>query len=465
MTGKHRRVAEVPFDEVRDAATLLGYPVNSVVLEHPGPLDPPEPLEAPMAGEGAAVEAGPVLPVPAGSRRTRLETRRSQARRNRLIAAGAVVALLVAGVGWTVVRGRGDQQSSGPVAATGRSQTTLLLQVVDDRHRAVVSTLLAHDGTAGGNGFAALIPSTLEVSVAGVGNASLAETSTYPGTNASALAVSDALGVLVDGTWTISAEALARLIDSAGGVQVTVDRDVLGAGSAAAGATVLITAGAQKLNGAMAATYATYLADGEPEAKRLARFGDVLSEVVAGLPADSSQIAATVGGLGSGSAATMKLDRIGSLLDGLRADAMAKTLIVQNVPTRSLDGGGSGSAQVVDPAAEAMMSSGFAGSRPAKRASGDVRVLVQNGVGTPGLGEFARTALVKDALSYINGGNARTFGYQTSLILISDATPLAREQGSSVAKALGLPESDIQIAGSGQSLADVIVVLGADFQP
>jgi len=111
------------------------------------------------------------------------------------------------------------------------------------------------------------------------------------------------------------------------------------------------------------------------------------------------------------------------------------------------------------------MSSGFAGSRPAKRASGDVRVLVQNGVGTPGLGEFARTALVKDALSYINGGNARTFGYQTSLILISDATPLAREQGSSVAKALGLPESDIQIAGSGQSLADVIVVLGADFQP
>ena len=465
MTGKHRRVAEVPFDEVRDAATLLGYPVNSVVLEHPGPLDPPEPLEAPMAGEGAAVEAGPVLPVPAGSRRTRLETRRSQARRNRLIAAGAVVALLVAGVGWTVVRGRGDQQSSGPVAATGRSQTTLLLQVVDDRHRAVVSTLLAHDGTAGGNGFAALIPSTLEVSVAGVGNASLAETSTYPGTNASALAVSDALGVLVDGTWTISAEALARLIDSAGGVQVTVDRDVLGAGSAAAGATVLITAGAQKLNGAMAATYATYLADGEPVAKRLARFGDVLSEVVAGLPADSSQIAATVGGLGSGSAATMKLDRIGSLLDGLRADAMAKTLIVQNVPTRSLDGGGSGSAQVVDPAAEAMMSSGFAGSRPAKRASGDVRVLVQNGVGTPGLGEFARTALVKDALSYINGGNARTFGYQTSLILISDATPLAREQGSSVAKALGLPESDIQIAGSGQSLADVIVVLGADFQP
>jgi len=465
MTGKHRRVAEVPFDEVRDAATSLGYPVNSVVLEHPGPLDDPELIELPMAGEGAAVESGPVLPVPAGSRRTRLETRRSQARRNRLIALVAVAALVVAGVGWTVVRSGADKPSAGPGAAPGRSQTTLLLQVVDDRHRALVSTLLAHDGTAGGNGFAALIPSTLEVSVAGVGNASLAETSTYSGTNASALAVSDALGVLVDGTWTISTEALARLVDAAGGVQVTVDRDVLRAGSGGAGATVLLTAGAQKLNGAMAATYATYLADGEPEANRLARFGDVFREVLAGLPADASQIAATVGGLGSGSVSTMKLDRVGSLLDGMRSDAAAKALIVQNVPTRSLDGGGSGSAQVVDPSAEAMMSSAFAGSRPTKRASGDVRVLVQNGVGTPGLGEFARTALVKDALSYINGGNARTFGYQTSLILISDVSPAAREQGSAVAKALGLPESDIQIAATGQSLADVIVVLGADFQP
>jgi len=465
MTGKHRRVAEVPFDEVREAATSLGYPVNSVVLEHPGPLDDPEPIEAPTAGEGAAVESAPVLPLPAGSRRTRLETRRSQARRNRLIAAGAVVGLLIAGIGWTVLRGGSDKPSADAAAAPGRSQTTLLLQVVDNHHRALVSSLLAHDGTAGGSGFAALIPSTLEVSVAGVGNASLAETSTYSGTNASALAVSDALGVLVDGTWTISAEALARLVDAAGGVQVTVDRDVLRAGSGGAGATVLITAGSQKLGGAMAATYATYLAEGEPEANRLARFGDVFREVLAGLPADASQLAATVGGLGGGSAATMTLDRVASLLEGLRSDAAAKSLIVQNLPTRSLDGGGSGSAQVVDPSAEAMISSGFSGSRPAKRANGDVRVLVQNGVGTPGLGEFARTALVKNTLSYVNGGNARTFGYQTSLILITDASPAAREQGSAVAKSLGLPESDIQIAATGQSLADVIVVLGADFQP
>ncbi len=489
MAGKHRRVAEVPFDEVRDAATLLGYPVDSVVLEHPDTLGdvefvmPPPAHAAPVAPPAHAapvapsapaahaarpaigVEPSPVLPVPAGSRRSRLENRRNQARRNRLVGLGAVAAMLVAAVGWAVLHGGGDPAPAAAGVSSARSQTTLLLQVVDGQRMAVVTTLLAHDGTGAGNGFAALIPSTLEVNVAGIGNASLAQTSSYTGSNAPALAVSDALGVIVDGTWTLTSEGLARLVDAAGGVQLTVDRDVLRAGVGGAGATVLLPAGPQKLDGATAALYATYLADGEPEAKRLARFSDVFREVLAALPTGADQVAATLGRLGDGSTSSMKVDRIASLLAGLRGDVTSDSLIVQNLPTRSLDGGGSGSTQVIDPSAEAVVSSGFAGSRPAKRAAGEIRVLVQNGVGTPGLGEIARTALVKEALSFINGGNATSFGYATSKILISDVGSPARAQGSAVAKALGLPESDIEVAATGQSLADVIVVLGADFKP
>ena len=43
----------------------------------------------------------------------------------------------------------------------------------------------------------------------------------------------------------------------------------------------MVRAGSQRLNGAQAAAYATYLADGEPEQVRLARFNDVLDGVLA----------------------------------------------------------------------------------------------------------------------------------------------------------------------------------------
>ena len=43
------------------------------------------------------------------------------------------------------------------------------------------------------------------------------------------------------------------------------------------------------------------------------------------------------------------------------------------------------------------------------RTGDTVRVLVENGVGTPDLVEQARTKLVDDGFQFINGGNAPTF--------------------------------------------------------
>nr|MCU0266578.1 LytR C-terminal domain-containing protein [Actinomycetes bacterium] len=121
---------------------------------------------------------------------------------------------------------------------------------------------------------------------------------------------------------------------------------------------------------------------------------------------------------------------------------------------------------VVDPEpTEQLVSSVLAGSLPPQRAGGPVRVLVQNGVGTPGLGEQARGLLVEEGFTYVNGGNANRFGYRTSVVLIRDASAAARTQGAEVAAALGLPESDLRVAAQGQSVADVVVILGADFAP
>ena len=93
-------------------------------------------------------------------------------------------------------------------------------------------------------------------------------------------------------------------------------------------------------------------------------------------------------------------------------------------------------------------------------------MLVENGVGTPGLVEQARAKLVDDGFRFINGGNASTFG------LAEQPGPGARRHlaerrpgAERVAESLGLPASAVQPSDRGQTVADVIVILGEDFAP
>ena len=80
--------------------------------------------------------------------------------------------------------------------------------------------------------------------------------------------------------WTTAgcctSRAWPRWSTRSGGVQAAVDRDVVTT-DADGNETVVVRAGNQQLDGAAAAAYATYLAEGEPEQARLARFDDVLS--------------------------------------------------------------------------------------------------------------------------------------------------------------------------------------------
>ena len=93
------------------------------------------------------------------------------------------------------------------------------------------------------------------------------------------------------------------------------------------------------------------------------------------------------------------------------------------------------------------------------------RVLVENGVGTPGLVSQARAKLVDDGFRFIDGGNASSFGLKESLVLIPDGTSQSVTRGRRVADSLGLPSSAVQPSDRGQTVADVIVILGEDFAP
>jgi hypothetical protein len=66
---------------------------------------------------------------------------------------------------------------------------------------------------------------------------------------------------------------------------------------------------------------------------------------------------------------------------------------------------------------------------------------------------------------YINGGNAELFDQPTTLVIVEDASPESVALGEKVAEALGVPATAVQVAEDGQNVADVVVILGADFVP
>ena len=99
--------------------------------------------------------------------------------------------------------------------------------------------------------------------------------------------------MLVDGSWQVDTTGLAALVDAVGGVDATVDRDVVVAN------VVVVPAGAAHLDGRSAAAFATFLAGGEAEQARLARFDTVLQAVLAKLPSDQAALGAVLSGLGT----------------------------------------------------------------------------------------------------------------------------------------------------------------------
>jgi hypothetical protein len=168
-----------------------------------------------------------------------------------------------------------------------------------------------------------------------------------------------------------------------------------------------------------------------------------------------------LGALGAASALAPRdlAEALGSFATATRDDSATFTAL----PVRAIDAGGTPAYGLDRAATDKLIAGALAGARgPAGAAA--TRVLVQNGVGTPGLGESARNRLVAGGLTYVGGGDADRFGYTESVVLISEGSPTARSRADAVAAALGLPATAVRLTPYGTSLADVVVVLGADYQ-
>ncbi|MDT7537029.1 MAG: hypothetical protein QOI82_614 [Actinomycetota bacterium] len=391
------------------------------------------------------------------SRGRRAELRRARRRRQRrIIAAVLGVVMLIAAV-VVFFRTRGSDTPSTSVAKQARTQSTVLFQVQGESGDAIATALLAHD-PAGRNGAAVLIPSQVIVTVPGTGALQLGRALKTVPPERSRSAVGDLLGVTVDAGWVINVPTLGRLIDQLGGVVVDVDVPVVAA------RVIVLNPGSQRLDGQHATTFLRYLAPGEQEQARLARLQEVMDGILTALPKSTAQVGTVLSGLGARSAASESAPKLATFLVGLAADSRSDALQYDSLPVIPIDPGNGVTSFRVDPdAARAVVDRLLAQSVPAgARATGN-RVLVLNGVGTPGIGEKVRGRLVPAGFVFVASRNNSSFGIEKTKVLVKEATPEAQAVGEKVAKALGVPLDSVQTAEIG-AIADIVVVVGADFK-
>jgi hypothetical protein len=191
----------------------------------------------------------------------------------------------------------------------------------------------------------------------------------------------------------------------------------------------------------------------------------VLRGVMQGLPDKADDVTALLARLGKGSQSTLARPALVDLLLRAHRAATAGKLVPDVLPVNSIDAGGAEEAYGLNGAqAAALMKTDFGPSLIQGGPGAATRVYVQNGVGTPGLVDKARTRLVAQGFRFVNGGNAPQFGVKKTIIYIADSTETSQRRGVKVAAALGVPAASVTGTQQGQTVADVIVILGSDFR-
>lgn len=419
---------------------------------------------APSPAVGAAIVGSPIVGRPPTRRELRAERRRQ--RRRRLGAGGiagvvVVVLALLAGGGFFV-----HNATSGPATPTDPQQTMLVALTADDRS-AVASMLAAHQA-APRAGFEMLIPSRLLTDVCGYSSQPFGRVFSFPdGPSLARTTLSQVLGdVKIDRALTFTQTQFARLVDGVGGVTVDVDTDVITT-SGGSRVVAIPKGNGQRLNGASAVLFATYVAPGEAPAASLTRFQAVFEAMITALP---KKVSAAAAALRTAQVDPASANAAATLFTDLAVDDHRNQFLSEIMPSQPIDSGGGTPSYRVDPTAlKSLVASQLGKSLPAGDVSKQPTVLIQNGVGTPGLVQSACNRLLPAGFTFAGSGNAQSFNYPKTQIFVFPSTPddLVRvtRDGDRVADLLKLPRTDVVASTQGNNVADVVVILGRDYKP
>ena len=341
------------------------------------------------ASKGASAPAPQPLSSGGGVRARAARRRRRQRQRRTfggvaaLTALGLVVLVVVFFVGRSIT---GDDDDDG---AGGRTQSTMLMQLRNADGTARWGMLLVRD-SATQEASVVFVPSRVLVDAPALGSKPFAEALKLGGPKATRTALADVMQVLVDQDWTLDVLAFTTLIDRLGGVTVDVDVDVITPDGRGGGVIVVGAGGQQRLDGGRALAFASYVATGENELDSLPRLQKVLEGILAAAT-DAGQLGTTLSALGPRFQSSAPADRVADLLIGLKESRAADRLRFNTLPVIPIDTGGPRLTYRPDVVAiEDLVRRTLAGSLPDQRFQGTNRVILLNGVGTPGITSTAQ---------------------------------------------------------------------------
>ncbi|MEU6176094.1 LytR C-terminal domain-containing protein [Streptantibioticus parmotrematis] len=382
--------------------------------------------------------------------RTERRDERKRRGRQRVVLLVVVVALAVAGgVGYLWQSGRlpGLSAGQGAAAAAGAQKRDVIVVHLREVDSDDSSTALLVGNETTGEGTTVLLPNSLTLSPDS-GTTTLAKSVVDDGAAPTRDGLNTLLGADIQGTWRLDTPYLEILVDAVGGITLDADATV------ASGGKTLVTAGkGQQLDGQAAVAYATYRAAGEPQAKQLARFGQVMQAVLMKMPATASAATKIVNTLGAIPDPSLSNAQLGATLAQLAQQAQGGHYRTTTLPVQT---NGTLSEQATDDVVKNVLGGAVKNADP----SGIPTIAVQNATGSAKSGDAAQVQVVNSGYTYVSGGTAapRT----ASQVLYSSAAQ--KETAGELAKTLGLPASAVR-QGQGAANAQITVVLGRDYHP
>ena len=397
------------------------------------------------------------------------ERRRRQALSRRLLGGVALallaVVVVLVGAGW-LDRARdlvgSDETAPEPTGELATVQPTLqLVTVADaDADAQVRLAVLAQDRSEG-EGTVLLLPTGTIVDVPGHGTFPLGEAHALGGTPLTSVTVANLLGIRIDAAATISTAGWAALLDTLGGVEVTVrtqlvDRD----------GRVRFEPGSQVLDGARAAEYLTLTAEGESELDALPRVQQTLAAVLDAVAEDPTLVDRWLGmELPDGEAVieTDDAELVRLVLVELARGREADRVTTWTLPVAPLGSGPDAGYRPDPDRTDELVADRFVSARSGGQVTGGRDVQILNGNGVPRVGQQVAERLADGGYRVILTGNADRFTYETTRIVLHDSSEAQLAVGRDVQARLGVGE--LELAATPGSVVDITIVVGADFPP
>ncbi|MER5570170.1 LCP family protein [Streptomyces goshikiensis] len=386
--------------------------------------------------------------------------RREEARRrgrNRVVALIVVLALfVVGGAGYLWYAGKlpfldGPGSKKGAAAAGGAQKRDMIVVHLHNTKKGGTSTALLVDNVTTKQGATVLLPNTLTVPRQDGTGLALGKAVEEGGIGTSE-SLDTVLGTDIGGTWRLDTPFLERLVELVGGIDVDTDAAVPADDKAK---TPAVAQGKkQHLSGAMAVAYATYRAQGEPEAKQLQRTGGVLYAVLRKIPGDPKAAAVTVESMGQILDPALNAQTLGAMLSRIGEHAKVGDYRTELLAVKA-DG------SLTDEANKTVVKEILGGNFTAAQSAASPRVGLRDATGDDKTQVTAKAALLNGGYTFVDGGKADKTQAASQITYQDDAQ---RERAVEVAKTLGLAETAVK-KGENAVNADVVVTLGKDYKP